>query len=257
MKFAKYVGIDYSGAKSPDSGLTGLRIHTATQEQDREERPSEDPRRHWTRLGAADFLFGLLSAGGEPILIGIDHGFSFPIQYFDTFHPGQSADWSAFLEDFCQHWPTDRRWVRDCMPEAGRQQARLGHPSCFRLTELRARSAKSVFRFNVNGSVGKSTHAGLPWLRYLRKELGNKVHFWPFDGWTIPDGVSAIVEVYPRLWNQTDRAGRTQDQHDAWSVAQKFRSSDRNGSLPRLFEPNLNSEERIRASYEGWIVGVD
>jgi hypothetical protein len=35
------------------------------------------------------------------------------------------------------------------------------------LTEIRAGAAKSVFHFDVPGSVAKSTHAGLPWLRYL------------------------------------------------------------------------------------------
>ena len=50
--------------------------------------------------------------------------------------------------------------------------------------------------------------------------MGDRVHFWPFDGWTNPDGRSAVVEVYPSLWNRTyERAGRTADQHDAWSVA--------------------------------------
>ena len=39
--------------------------------------------------------------------------------------------------------------------------------------------------FHVPGSVAKSTHAGLPWLRYLRQQMGTRVHFWPFDGWVI------------------------------------------------------------------------
>src|SRR5262249_54846432 len=42
-----------------------------------------------------------------------------------------------------------------------------------------------------------STHAGIPWLRFLRKNLGDRVHFWPFDGWKVPPGKSAVVEVYP------------------------------------------------------------
>ena len=33
---------------------------------------------------------------------------------------------------------------------------------------------------------GKSTHAGLPWLLQLRKQAGDRTHFWPFDGWRIP-----------------------------------------------------------------------
>jgi hypothetical protein len=54
------------------------------------------------------------------------------------------------------------------------------------VTEVRA-GAKSVFHFDVPGSVAKSTHAGLPWLRYIRLHVPT-VHFWPFDGWGCPDG---------------------------------------------------------------------
>jgi hypothetical protein len=36
------------------------------------------------------------------------------------------------------------------------------------------------------GSVAKSTHTGIPWLRFIRERLGSRVHFWPFDGWEIP-----------------------------------------------------------------------
>ena len=64
-------------------------------------------------------------------------------------------------------------------------------------TEQRAGGAKSVFHFDVQGSVAKSTHAGIPWLRFIRQRLGARVHFWPFDGWDIPVGHSAIAEVYP------------------------------------------------------------
>ena len=95
------------------------------------------------------------------------------------------------------------------MPEADPDDARelLNYRTAFEfvsecldsgdpITEERA-SAKSVFHFDVPGSVAKSTHAGLPWLRYLRNQLGDRVHFWPFDGWAIPAGKSAMVKVYP------------------------------------------------------------
>lgn len=38
------------------------------------------------------------------------------------------------------------------------------------MAELEARTAKSVFHFDVQGSVAKSTHAGIPWLRYIRQQ---------------------------------------------------------------------------------------
>jgi hypothetical protein len=51
--------------------------------------------------------------------------------------------------------------------------------------------------------VAKSTHAGIPWLRFIRQHLGSRVHFWPFDGWDVPAGRSVIAEVYPALWSRS------------------------------------------------------
>jgi hypothetical protein len=53
-----------------------------------------------------------------------------------------------------------------------------------------------------------------------RQQLGDRVHFWPFDGWDIPSGKPAIAEVYLALWSRSfANEGRTWDQHDAFSVA--------------------------------------
>jgi len=124
------------------------------------------------------------------------------------------------------------------------------------LTEERA-GAKSVFHIDVPGSVAKSTHAGLPWLRYIREQVGNRVHFWPFDGWEIPAGRSVVAEVYPSLWSRGfAREGRTSDQHDAYSVAAWMRQADLDGSLTEFFEPSLTPAERTRAQVEGWILGI-
>jgi len=40
-----------------------------------------------------------------PTLLGIDHGFSFPLRYFEVHR--LVSDWPAFLEDFQPHWPMD------------------------------------------------------------------------------------------------------------------------------------------------------
>lgn len=116
--------------------------------------------------------------------------------------------------------------------------------------------AKSVFHFDVQGQVAKSTHAGLPWLRFLRNQLGPDVHFWPFDGWEIPAGRSATVEVYPRLWSGLyDQDDLTADQHDAYSVAAWLRTANENGLLHQALCPQLTSEDRHIAQIEGWILG--
>ncbi len=126
------------------------------------------------------------------------------------------------------------------------------------MTEERAgHRGKSVFHFDVQGSVAKSTHAVIPWLRFIRQRLCARVHFWPFDGWDIPAGRSAIAEIYPALWSRNfDNDGRTGDQHDAYCIAAWISRADRDGSLAALLKPDLSPAERAVAQVEGWILGV-
>jgi hypothetical protein len=87
--------------------------------------PPPSPRKYWTRRGIAEWLTERL-AEGVPTLAGIDHGFSFPLRYFEVHR--LKPDWSAFLDDFQRHWPTDENiyvdFVRDGMV------ARTGSSRC-------------------------------------------------------------------------------------------------------------------------------
>jgi len=256
--FSRYIGIDYAGAQTPTSSLKGLRVYMADQVSSPVEvQPPPSPRKYWTRRGIAEWLVERL-AENRPTLVGVDHGFSFPLRYFETH--GLPQDWPAFLDDFRHHWPTDEDdtyvdFVREGV--CGNGAVRLGDARWRRLTEVRAGAAKSVFHFDVQGSVAKSTHAGLPWLLYLRRQLGGRVHFWPFDGWDIPAGRSVIAEVYPSLWSRSfAREGRNHDQHDAYSVAAWMRRADLDGSLAEFLRPDLAPGEREVAQIEGWILGI-
>ena len=99
--FARYIGIDYSGAQTPRDSLKGLRVYVA--EGDAvpvEVPPPPSPRKYWTRKGIAEWLVEKL-AEDVPTLVGIDHGFSFPLRYFEVHH--LPPDWHAFLDDFQRH----------------------------------------------------------------------------------------------------------------------------------------------------------
>ena len=255
--FERYVGIDYSGAETANSSLSALRVYEASPGKEATEiRTTGWPKIHWTRQRIAEWLVEQLSET-RPTLIGIDHGFSFPLKYFQKY--GLPHEWSKFLADFQKHWPTDADntyvdFVRD--GECGNAQARCGDSRWRRLTEIRAR-AKSVFHFDVPGSVAKSTHAGIPWLLYLRNHVAVRVHFWPFDGWQEPTGKSAVVEIYPSLWcHSFPSDGRNRDQQDAYAAAEWLRRSDRDDSLERFFSPSLTENERKVAKIEGWILGI-
>jgi hypothetical protein len=255
--FARYIGIDYSGAQTPSASLKGLRVYLAEAGAPPiEVMPPPSPRKYWTRRGIAEWLVERL-AEPAPTLVGIDHGFSFPLRYFEVHR--LKPDWPAFLDDFQRHWPTDEDIYVDFVRHGlrGDGAVRTGDPRWRRLTEERARGAKSVFQFDVQGSVAKSTHAGIPWLRFIRQHLGTRDHFWPFDGWDVPAGRSAIAEVYPALWSRSFvREGRAPDQHDAYSVAAWLSRADHDGTLAAFLKPDLAGSERTATQVEGWILGV-
>jgi hypothetical protein len=255
--FSRYIGIDYSGAQTPESSLKGLRVYMANRKSlPVEVQPPPGPCKYWSRRGLAEWLVERL-AEAVPTLVGIDHSFSFPLRYFEVHH--LESDWPAFLDDFNQHWPTDAAhtyvdFIRDGLKGDGK--ARSGSARWRRIAEERA-GAKSVFHFDVPGSVAKSTHAGLPWLRYLRQRLGNRIFFWPYDGWELPADTSVIAEVYPSLWNKAfPRDNRTPDQQDAYVAAAWLRRNDLDGSLQGYLKPAIQPGEYGVVQIEGWILGV-
>lgn len=254
--FCRYVGIDYSGAKTPDASLRGLRVYLAREDAPATEvLPPPTPRKYWTRKGIAEWL-ALRLAEDIPTIVGIDHGFSFPIRYFEAHHI--PPDWDGFLEDFRQHWPTDLDhmyvdFIRD--GHKGAALSRQGDSRWRRICETRCK-AKSVFHFDVQGSVAKSTHAGIPWLLFLRRRCP-AVHFWPFDGWAPAKGVSVVGEAYPSQWRHAFPTGdRNADQHDAYTIATGLQQADRAGTLTALMSPRFQGQDEAVARVEGWIFGV-
>jgi len=254
--FERYIGIDYSGAQTPWSPLKGLRVYIAEDLSLPVEVPPPAPLKYWSRREIALWLGAELSKE-IPSFVGMDHGFSFPLRYFEQHQ--LPLDWEFFLIDFQKHWPTDENIYVDFVRDGadGNGAARMGNSRWRRLTEERSIKAKSVFHFDVPGSVAKSTHAGLPWLLHLRRSMGTQVHFWPFDGWTFPEGCSVIAESYPALWSKNfPIEDRTQDQHDAYSIAAWVSCTDHEGLLTDLFTPTLSPEEKATSRIEGWILGV-
>jgi len=134
-------------------------------------------------------------------------------------------------------------------------QGNHGAGDDLRRNALAARRASSNLMCRVQSS--KSTHAGIPWLRFIRQHLGSRVHFWPFDGWDVPAGRSAVAEVYPALWSRSFALeDRGADQHDAYCVAAWLSRADHDGRLAAFLKPDLTGSERTVAEVEGRILGV-
>lgn len=251
-RFVRHLGIDYSGAATPETRLSGLRVYEAVPGGAPVERRPADGR-HWSRRALAGWLEAELRSG-PPTLVAVDHAFGLPQAYSEAH--GLASDWRELLDDFARHWPSDEPGARVAalrQGEAGRRRG--GEARWRRLCDQRSR-AKSPFHFGVPGSVASSTHAGLPWLRRLREAVPG-LQVWPFDGWQPVEGVSVLAEGYPSLWNQEwPRAGRTPDQHDAWTLARGLETADAQGRLNAWFQPDLAPGERAIAQTEGWILGL-
>lgn len=252
MQFSRYIGIDYSGAASPQSRLPGLQVYAASGDAPAV-RLSPLRGRHWSRQEVAQFCAAAVSTA-EPVIVGIDHAFSFPWTYMQRH---AITTWAQFLDDFCQHWPTAEPGARVAELRA-RNSARVGQAAELRLCERWTAGPKSVFQFGMQGQVATSTHAGLPWIRWLRDRPDTRLHFWPFDGFNVPAGSCVIAEVYPSLFRRRyPRDARSADEQDAFAVAQWLADMDRVGGLQRYLQaPPLSAEQVRTVHVEGWILGV-
>lgn len=262
VRFDGFIGIDYSGAGLPTDRIRGLKVYAARPGCEPQQVRPAPPARNWSRQALAHWLLAELDRG-KRLLIGVDHAFSFPLSYFKRYG---LTSWPAFLEDFCRYWPTDQAHCRvDAIRNGDFWQhhpkppgERTGTTDELRLCERWSSSAKSVFQFDVQGSVAKSTHAGIPWLRFLRERLGKRLFFWPFDGWQPPADASVIAEVYPSIFRNryASKSGLTPDERDAYAVARWLEESVRRGILARYLDPPLIAKERRIAALEGWILGI-
>ncbi len=247
--FQRFIGIDYSGAKGPHDPLLGIRVFAAARDGMAQE-IRDTTGGHWSRARLASWLSDQVLYKA-PALIGIDHAFSFPRIYFLRH---ALAAWPDFLEDFVAHCPAHEHAVEDLRRK---RALRIESNSALRVCEAWTSSAKSVFMFDVQGSVAKSTFAGLPWLQLLRQKAGDKLHVWPFDGWTPLPGRSVICEIYPAIFKRRyARADRGIDAHDAYSSASWMQDMSRRNALAGYFHPPLSEDERRIAALEGWILGV-
>lgn len=246
--FDRYIGIDYSGAGMPGSRQSGLRVFEAIGSSPPSQvRPARG--HNWSRVELAGWLDAELRRPLRTV-VGLDHGFSFPMAYMRR---NRLSSWDAFLDDLAGHWPTERHDVESLR----RGNARTGTPDELRLAEAWTAGAKSVFLFDVQGSVAKSTHAGLAWIRALHRAVPGLM-FWPFDGRMPATGQSVVAEVYPSLFRRRYARveGEGNDEHDARSVCTWLRERDGLGLLAPYFEPRLSEEEARVAELEGWILGV-
>ncbi len=127
-------------------------------------------------------------------------------------------------------------------------------------------SAKSVWQLMGAGSVGGQALTGIPAVKRLVDELGDKAAVWPFDtGWRAPspadlDGKDVVIaEIYPALVAAKPVAGEIIDRAQVRASAEHFARLDEQGKLALAFAaPQTATPELVEAveREEGWILGA-
>ena len=124
--------------------------------------------------------------------------------------------------------------------------------------------AKSVWQLTGNGSVGSQALVGIPFLKRLKDELGDKFAVWPFEtGWkaiTEHDlaGKEALVaEIYPSLAEITRGPEESLDAAQVRTLCEHFARLDADGKLGAAFAPPKgvsDDEVQVVQQEEGWIL---
>ncbi|MCY4261293.1 MAG: hypothetical protein OXC91_13650 [Rhodobacteraceae bacterium] len=144
-----------------------------------------------------------------------------------------------------------------------------GHqPPEFRITEEKAKGAKSVWQLSGAGVVGSQVLLGLPHLSRLIADSDFKEHtvVWPFEtGLRLPkhEKKVVIVEIYPSLLREEIEKNRNEDEiRDRAQMrvtAEAFAGLDARGGLAPLFngaEGLTDCQRKVIETEEGWILGL-
>ena len=126
--------------------------------------------------------------------------------------------------------------------------------------------AKSVWQVFGNGAVGGQTLVGVPAVKRLADELGDKALLWPFQsGWrelTAADleGREAVIaEIYPAMVEVKAEPGEVNDRAQVRALCEHFARLDEQGRLGPAFAAPKDADpelvERVERE-EGWILGV-
>lgn len=158
-----------------------------------------------------------------------------------------------------------QRWLQPTKPAAGDDELL---PPPFRRAEIATQAAgkggaKSIWQLTGAGAVGGQSLVGIPAVKRLADELGDKALAWPFEtGWralTAEDlaGREAVLaEIYPALVPARPEPGEIADRAQVRAIAEHFAKLDETGKLAALFGPRPGEDAGLVEQEEGWILGA-
>lgn len=247
--FRLFIGMDYSGAGEPARPQPGLKVAIAAPGEWPRIVPGPHRNGQWCRKSLFEWLVET-ERNGRPALIGIDHALGLPASWMKS---RGVRTWPALMRWVVETLRTDLRPVRHAREELDFPTPAEG----WRLCDRRTPGAKSLFHFDVPGTVASSTLAGLPWIAHWRQLARKHILFWPFEGWMPAPGQSMVAEVFPTLWRGLQSpAGLCEHARDAWVVSRWLETTCTTGRLREFLHPRLTPAERAAARREGWILGM-
>ncbi len=126
--------------------------------------------------------------------------------------------------------------------------------------------AKSVWQIFGNGAVGGQSLVGIPAVKRLADELGDKAQVWPFQtGWReltpadLQDREAVIAEIYPAMIEVKPEPGEVIDRAQVRALCEHFTRLDEQGRLGAAFAPPKGTAPELVETVEkeeGWILGV-
>ena len=159
-----------------------------------------------------------------------------------------------------------QRWLIGTKPPHGDDLPPLLRRAEAKTTGRGKAGAKTVWQIYGNGTVGSQAIVGIPAVKRLVDELGDKAAVWPFTtGWKAPasDAFKAfdavVVEVYPSLFPTTPETGEVPDRAQVRAACEHFARLDDAGKLAAAFAAPKGAAEADVAAVEreeGWILGV-
>ncbi|MFZ5668051.1 MAG: cobalamin biosynthesis protein CbiG [Pseudomonadota bacterium] len=298
--FSAYVMIDWSAAAAPRAGKDSIWI--GVMKRDIRFRPTFEAVNPQTRDAAMTALADILAdlrRRGERALIGFDFPLGYPegtAAALKLNPPDWSAMWAFLAKDVVdkpnnvnnrfavaakmnrlmtdQPWPfwgcpanDAQRWLSTTKPTVEAE----GLPPQLRRAEKVApgkgkAGAKTVWQIFGNGTVGSQAIVGIPRVKALADQLGDRAKVWPFQtGWRAQaeadfEGLEAVIaEVYPSLVEARPEPGEVPDRAQVRALCEHFYRLDEAGRLGAEFGPKTAASLEDLAAVEGeegWILGA-
>jgi hypothetical protein len=298
--FHAYVMVDWSAAQSPKTGKDSVWIGVI--KRDIRFRPSFEAFNPATRQEAEAKLREILAdlrRRNERALIGFDFSLSYPrgtaaaLKLKDNSWAGLwsflssnvvdkkdntnnrfavAAKMNRLMTDKAQpFWGCPAKDAQTWLAPTKPTEPVEGLPEALRHAEIATQGkgksgAKSVWQLMGAGSVGGQVIVGVPAVKRLVDELGDKAAVWPFTtGWKALgeddlDGKDIVIaEIYPALVEAKAEAGEAPDLAQVRAVCDYVSRLDEAGKLGALFAPPKDADPELVAvveTEEGWILGA-